>query len=624
MARRRRGRVRVAAIGALLLPFALLAASVPVLRERPLLAALEADTMDWRYRLRGPRVPEVPVTIIAIGDRDVRAHGGWPLPRAALAEAVDRLTDLGAAAVAVDLILAEPGRDPAGDRALATAFARSGRTLLGVALKFGGEFDDDVPASALGGAGIPLLRKPDAPALPSASGLLLPTGPLRAAAAGLGHLNVVLGRDGRLQQIYPVLLADGHALPALPVVAARVFRDLPGSALDVTLPGALRLDRDRVAIGPRGRWTLNFYGKAGSFATYPLRDLLAGAVRPSDVAGRIVWIGATATAVGDSFATPYDPQLPGVEAFATATANLLERRFLVRDGTALLAGMLGVFVVGALTVAAARARPALLGILLAPLPVLAWGGLAVLAFTAWQVWLNIAVPLMSGALAAIGVGIWRWLLSDRQRRRLAVYVPSRLAEALAAADRPGFAERRQPAAILFVDLAGFTAQSEAEGPDATAARLRRLHGLFEDAAAEHDGYVDSFSGDGAMLVFGVPEPGPRDGANALACAKALIARGRQAGLPLRAGTHIGTVQVARLGGRRHRQLTLAGDPVNLASRLIDVAKVHEAALAASDQLARAAARVDGNAVLDGLEFHADEAIRGRRQSLDVWTGSPPG
>jgi adenylate cyclase len=266
-------------------------------------------------------------------------------------------------------------------------------------------------------------------------------------------------------------------------------------------------------------------------------------------------------------------------------------------------------------------------VLLAPLPVLAWGGFAVFAFTAWQVWLNIAVPLVSGALAAIGVWIWRWLLSDTQRRRLAVYVPSRLADALAAADRPGFAERRQPVAILFVDLEGFTAQSEAEGPDATAALLRHLHGLFEDAAAAHEaaheGYVDSFSGDGAMLVFGVPEPSPRDGANALACAQGLVARGTEAGLPLCTGVHMGDVRVARLGGRRYRQLTLAGDPVNLASRLMDLAKAHGGRLAASDPLVRAAAQVGGDEVLEGLHLYAGAAIRGRRQRLDVWIGLPP-
>jgi adenylate cyclase len=210
------------------------------------------------------------------------------------------------------------------------------------------------------------------------------------------------------------------------------------------------------------------------------------------------------------------------------------------------------------------------------------------------------------------------VLGERRRQRLAGYVPTRRAEALASADRPAFEGQRQAAAVIFVDLAGFTGRSEAGGPEATVALLRQLHADFEEIATAHDGYVDSFSGDGAMLVFGVPQPGADDADNAVRCARALLARGDKRGMELRVGLHYGEVQVARLGGRHQHQLTLAGDAVNLASRLMDVAKENGAVLAMSEAVAAALRQHGKSARLADLEYRPAQAIRGRSGLIDVW------
>lgn len=605
----------------LLLPFLGLAAVHPAVRSWPLLAGLESATLDWRYRVRGERVPQASVAIVAIDDATVRVHGGWPLRRSVLAAAIRHLSRVGARVVALDLILADPGRDPAEDTALAAALAQAGTAVLGVALRYDPRSAVDggpSPAAELGGQSITLVRRPDAPALPEPLEALVPVARLRNAAAGLGHVNVVLGRTGGLRQLYPILLVGGLALPALSVTAVRLFEGVPRDAVQAVLPSHLRLGDLVRRLDPSGRWSLNFFGPAGTFPTYSMRDLLAGTVPDGALTGRIVWIGATATGAGDAFVTPFDPALPGVEAFATASANLLADGFLERDAATTLAEMAAVVLVGGGTLLIALTAPAGLALLLTPLPVLLWLGATVLAFAAGSIWLNLTVPALAGLAAAAGVGAWRFFLSERRRRRLVAYLPGPLAEALASADRPGFAERNQTASVLFADLVGFTSRSEAETPDDTAALLRQVHGLLEEAAARHGGYVDSFSGDGAMLVFGVPEPGPDDAARALACARDLLACGDEAGLTLRAGLHAGAVQVARLGGRQHRQLSLAGDSVNLASRLMEVAKQHGVRLAVSEPAAAQVRAAGQAALLAGLEHRPDQDIRGRRGVVDVW------
>lgn len=601
---------------AVVLPVLALALATPVLRDVPMLAIVEAQSLDWRYRLRGPEPPTPTVAIVAIDDRTVRAQDGWPVPRDRIARAVARLHAAGAKVVALDLLMAGVARQAAQTRALARVLAWRPDTLLPVALTFReshGARTVDLARHAL-----PLLRRPGAAGAPTAEGAMTPVPQLAEAVGGLGHVNVVMGADGALRHLHPAILLNGQAVPALPLAAARRYLGVPKDALALRLPGGLDLGAQRVPVGPDGRWTLRFYGPRGSFPTVSLQEVLDGSERVADtVGGRIVWLGATATAVGDTFVTPFDPTLPGVEAFATATANLLTNTFLERGGWATPSAMAAVLLVGLLTFQGARLRRAWLAIALAPLPLLAWTAVTQLAFVRWALWLNWTVPAGVGVATLALVAGWRVLLSEERRRRLAAYLPEALAPGLAEADRPAFAEREQHAGVLFVDLAGFTRRSEAETPAATAALLKHLHTLFDTSAHAHAGYVDSFIGDGAMLVFGVPEPSPADPANALACARHLLERTQAAGFTTRIGAHYGSVQLTIMGGHHHRQVSLAGDTVNIASRLVDVAKEHTAVLAVSEALAQAVAGAGHHRLLGDLAPVVAQEIRGRTQALDV-------
>src|SRR5260370_39552705 len=80
---------------------------------------------------------------------------------------------------------------------------------------------------------------------------------------------------------------------------------------------------------------------------------------------------------------------------------------------------------------------------------------------------------------------------------------------------------RQQAAIVFVDLSGFTGLTEALGPAWTRDILVELHGLIERAATDHHGFVVSYMGDGAMIVFGLPAPQPGDAASSVAAVNRL-------------------------------------------------------------------------------------------------------
>ena len=137
-------------------------------------------------------------------------------------------------------------------------------------------------------------------------------------------------------------------------------------------------------------------------------------------------------------------------------------------------------------------------------------------------------------------------------------------------------EKRE-ATMFFSDVAGFTAISEKLGPAELAGLLNRYLTPMTEIILAHDGYLDKYSGDGIMAVWGVPYP---DAAHAAkACRAAWGQQERLRGLArdieaetgvmlaVRMGLNSGTVSAGNMGSTRKFQYTVMGDAVNLAARL---------------------------------------------------------
>jgi adenylate cyclase len=63
-------------------------------------AALRGLTFDFFQRLSPRPYADLPVRIVDIDDASLAQHGQWPWPRTQVADLVQRLSELGAAAVA--------------------------------------------------------------------------------------------------------------------------------------------------------------------------------------------------------------------------------------------------------------------------------------------------------------------------------------------------------------------------------------------------------------------------------------------------------------------------------------------------------------------------------------------
>ena len=156
--------------------------------------------------------------------------------------------------------------------------------------------------------------------------------------------------------------------------------------------------------------------------------------------------------------------------------------------------------------------------------------------------------------------------------------------------------RRQHATLLFVDMRESTAIAERMEPERLSVFVSAFRRRIARAAQAHGGVVDKFIGDGALVVFGTPEPSADDSAHALACARTLLAlidrwNAKRAGEPpvrVGIGIHAGEVYCGVIGDEQRLEFTVLGDPVNVAARIEQATKVHGVPLLASAAVVAAA------------------------------------
>jgi adenylate cyclase len=147
------------------------------------------------------------------------------------------------------------------------------------------------------------------------------------------------------------------------------------------------------------------------------------------------------------------------------------------------------------------------------------------------------------------------------------------------------------AAVLFVDIRGFTALSEHKLAYDVVHILNRFFAAATLAVQDAGGRIDKFIGDGLMAVFVDPRGidfacrSAIKGASAIGRELATVNRDLSAELkePLRIamGLHAGRLVGGRIGAGRAAARTVIGPAVNVASRLEAVAKAYGAELALS-------------------------------------------
>ncbi len=201
-----------------------------------------------------------------------------------------------------------------------------------------------------------------------------------------------------------------------------------------------------------------------------------------------------------------------------------------------------------------------------------------------------------------------------------------VARQIAASDdgvRPGQGELRD-AAILYLDIRGFTALAHRLPADDVMTLLAEYQSRMVPVIQRHGGSIDKFLGDGIMATFGAAMTTETYAADAMRAAGALLDeldawnRDRAASdapaIRMGVGIAVGPVVFGAVGDDTRLEFTVIGDAVNLAAKLEKHTKV-ESARALTTMAALAHARAQGYApaaapgVLRGRDVEAvDEAL----------------
>lgn len=161
---------------------------------------------------------------------------------------------------------------------------------------------------------------------------------------------------------------------------------------------------------------------------------------------------------------------------------------------------------------------------------------------------------------------------ERERRRadalLHVLLPDAIVAELKATDQVT-PRRHEDVAVLFADVAGFTAYCDRTAPEDVLANLQDLVERFERLALRHGLQKIKTIGDAFLAVAGAPHPVPQPVLAAVRCGAAMVTAARE--LPgvdwqVRVGIHCGPVVAGVLGARQYGY-DVWGDTVNTAARV---------------------------------------------------------
>lgn len=339
------------------------------------LGRIDLVLYDAVQSLRTRPAPE-DIVIAAIDDESVAAVGRWPWRRAVVATLLDRIAATHPRAIGVDVILSElDDRDPKGDAALAAVLRATPGVVLAVAAQaHSGPFPE----------------------------VLLPAQPFLDAGVRLGHVQVEPDSDGAVRSLY---LQEGYSARQWPAFSLA----LGAGALN---QGALIGERRPAGSAQPGYWLrdyrvhVDFAGPPGTIKRVPALALLTGTHNRNDLAGKFVFVGATATGLGDAYPTPmtgHGELMPGVEVQAQTLNALLRGRTMVFASPAANA-LFTLVPVAAALIGFVILAPRLLLLLVAGL-IAATLAASALLLTYAQVWFP---PAAATLILVLAYPLWSW------------------------------------------------------------------------------------------------------------------------------------------------------------------------------------------------------------------------
>ena len=599
---------------------------------------LRVRTFDF-YQRFDPRVKTTrPVTIIDIDEPSLKKLGQWPWPRTTIADMVINLANLGAAAIAFDIVFSEPDRLnpdvaaktmryldeltrtrlrelPSNDQALADAIRRArvvlGETGLPSPIS---DIDNELPFTGFASLGEKGSTEPRIYEFP---GLLRNIPTLEKVAAGRGLVTIVPERDGIVRRVPLMLWAQGHLMPSLNLEMLRVITGTPTILTKYDRNGvkSIALRGLEVPTDKNGQFWVHFARQDPSIYV-SAASLLDGTAPVEKIRNKLVLIGTSAATLNDLKTTPVSNVMPGVEIHAQVLEAALGRAVLAQPGYGIAIEFIGAFLFGLLVITFAPN--------FGPVTLVSVGAVfaTVLFGSSWYFYqyhrllIDFTYPLLSTTAIYLTLIFASFVREQRQRRQIrsafGQYISPALVEQLALSPEKlklGGEEREMT--IMFSDVRGFTSISESykHDPQGLTALMNRFLTPLTDAILACKGTIDKYMGDAIMAFWNAPLDDNEHQVNACNAALDMLEKidalnkereieaqhGGHVYIPINVGVGLntGVCVVGNMGSNLRFDYSVLGDSVNLASRLEGQSKEYgfpiiagsKTALAAKDKFA---------------------------------------
>ena len=336
-----------------------------------------------------------------------------------------------------------------------------------------------------------------------------------------------------------------------------------------------------------GLYSFAYTARSGDYETLSLIDVLEGKIDPRAFAGSVVFVGAYAPGMQDSYnaAVQHGSQMYGVEIQANIFEALLEGRTgLALNNWVYAAAVTLLAVAFYLAIRRMKIVPAAIlgaGVIAAGLlacKLLFRGGIVTRV-----VELVVAVLLIYAVHLVLG-----YLLEVLKKRRILnafkKYVAPQVVDEVASRGdfKITLGGEKRHVAVLFVDIRGFTPMSEGLQPEQVVEILNEYLALTTASIFKNNGTLDKFIGDATMAVFNAPFDlddyiyravcTARDiAAGSAELERKLMERfGKSVSFGI--GVNCGDAVVGNIGCDFRMDYTAIGDTVNTAARLESNAK----------------------------------------------------
>lgn len=612
-------------------------------------AQLRERSFDIYQQLQPRPYGDFPVRVVDIDEASLAQYGQWPWPRTLVAKFVQRLTDLGAAVVALDMIFPEPDRTSPSRVAdgLGIADAAEAKRLKSFMAQLPDH--DQLLVETIKQAPVVLGFGPSkvanehrppvksgfamAGANPAAivqhfSGTISSLSILDAAASGVGSMSISGQDKSGIVRRVPLLFTDGNKLyPNLGAEALRVAQQQTtivtrsssaSGEMDTGMPALvdMRIGQFRIPTTGAGElWVYFDHDRPERYVS--IKDVLDPAreaeIRPK-IDGQIVFVGTSVVGLHDTWPTPLGELVPGTSIHAQTLEQILSQTFLARPDWASGAEIVATVALGALLTALlimlGAHYAALAGVLIIA------GGLALswFAFSHFGFLLDPVYPSIGATATYLAVVGLLYVSTDREkkfvRRAFGQYVAPELLHKLEQAPQSmRLGGEAKQITIMFMDVRDFTPISEGLSATELVDFMNALLSALTEAIQSELGTIDKYIGDSIMAFWNAPldiADHPQRACRAALKMRAVLAdlNGRDAfnfrerGLShvkIGIGLHTGEACVGNMGSERRFNYTAMGDVVNTSARIESSSKAVGMDIVVSEEVARA---VPGFAMLE--------------------------